>query len=220
MKTILIYSGGLDSTVLLFDLIERGYTVKALSFNYSQRHLKELKTATYFAKKLNIEHKIIDLSSLISCFGNSALVDKKQILPDQKYATDNLKTTVVPNRNMIFISIAAAWAISEKYNTVSYAAHNNDTALYPDCRETFASSLNKTLQLADWHPVSLLRPYIDLSKSDIVKKAHTLKNIPPLQKTWSCYAGQDIHCGTCSTCIDRKEAFKKANIEDLTSYVV
>lgn len=216
MKTILIYSGGLDSTVLLYDMISQGYKVKAMSFQYGQRHVKELEAAQNITTSLGIQHRIIDLTSLIPCFGSSALVDKDMAVPTGNYSEHNLKTTVVPNRNMIFIAIAAAWSISEKYDTVSYAAHSGDHILYPDCTEEFANSLDQTLKLADWHSVSLFRPYVHLKKGDIVKKGSLLG--APLHKTWSCYVGGTNHCGVCGTCLDRRKAFKEASVQDLTLY--
>lgn len=215
MKTILIYSGGLDSTVLLHDLIKRGHEIKCLSVNYGQKHKKELISAAYFCKKLGIHHEIIDLSSVTKLISSSSLTSNLGV-PEGHYAEESMKVTVVPNRNMIMLSIAVGWAINEKFDYVAYAAHNGDHAIYPDCREEFVNYVSLAAELADWHTVKILRPFIDLSKADIAKLAGEL-NVE-VDKTWSCYKGEVFHCGKCGTCVERIEAFQLANIQDTTIY--
>ena len=127
-----------------------------------------------------------------------------------------MKSTVVPNRNMILLSLATAWAVSKKADSVSYAAHSGDHAIYPDCRNEFAEALDKAIRLADWQEVYLNRPFVDLTKADIVKLGSEL-NVP-FEQTWSCYEGQEVHCGRCGTCIERREAFYLAGVEDPTEY--
>ena len=216
MKTVLVYSGGLDSTVLLYHLLSAGDTVSTLSVNYGQRHSKELKRARTIISALSIEHREIDLTSINELLGGSSLTDKDISIPHGHYEEDNMKSTVVPNRNMILLSLATGWAVSQKADCVSYAAHSGDHAIYPDCRNEFAEALDKAIQLADWQKVYLNRPFVDLTKADIVRRGAELG--VPLELTWSCYEGQELHCGRCGTCIERREAFHLAGVEDPTPY--
>jgi len=216
MKTVLVYSGGLDSTVLLYHLLDTGATVSTLSVDYGQRHSKELIQAEVITKALGVEHRTVDLRSITALFGNSSLTDTDLTIPHGHYGEDNMKSTVVPNRNMILLSLATAWAASLKADSVSYAAHSGDHAVYPDCREAFASALDKAIRLADWQEIYLNRPFVDYSKADVVKRGAELH--VPFEKTWSCYEGNDTHCGQCGTCIERREAFYLAGIEDPTPY--
>lgn len=217
MKTILIYSGGLDSTVLLYKLKSEGCDVKALSINYGQRHSKELDFAKRNCENLGVEHKVVDLSSLKPLLGGSSQTDTNVAVPEGHYAAENMKLTVVPNRNMLMLSVAAAWAIAEKADTIAYAAHSGDHAIYPDCREEFVDALNKALGLADWHTVQIERPFINISKSDIIKLGNDLK--VPFADTWSCYKGGEKACGVCGTCYERRESFVEAEVIDPTPYV-
>lgn len=215
-KIVLIYSGGLDSTVLLYDLRSKGIDVLPLGINYGQRHAKELMSAQKVCNQLGIKYHVADLSSIRPLIEGSSQTDPAVPVPEGHYAEESMKLTVVPNRNMIMLSIAAGYAISKKAESVAYAAHSGDHAIYPDCRHEFADALDIAIKLADWHPVSLLRPYIDFSKADIVKIGHNLG--VPFVDTWSCYKGGDIHCGKCGTCVERKEAFHLAGIIDPTEY--
>lgn len=215
-STILIYSGGMDSTVLLYDLLQKDISVRCLSVDYGQKHRKELIQASDICHSLGVEHKLIDLSNLHELFSNSSLVNESQSMPEGHYEQDSMKATVVPNRNMILLSLATAWAINTKSPTVSYAAHSGDHAIYPDCREPFAEGMDAVMQLCDWQNVRLNRPFVDLSKSEICQLGAQL-NIP-FDKTWSCYKGLDKHCGRCGTCIERREAFYLAKVNDPTVY--
>lgn len=215
MKTILIYSGGLDSTTLLYYLINEGHEVKCLTVNYGQKHKKEINSAKYFCDKLGVEHEIIDLTNITKLISSSVLTSKSDV-PDGHYAEDSMKATVVPNRNMIMLSIAIGWAINEKFDCVAYAAHNGDHTIYPDCREEFVEHVSKAAELADWHPIKVMRPFINFSKADIVKLADIM-NIE-IDKTWSCYKGAEFHCGKCGTCVERIEAFELAGVKDTTIY--
>ena len=216
MKTILIYSGGLDSTVLLYSLKAQGREVKALSVNYGQRHSKELDAAKNICNILNVEHRVVDLSGLRPLLGGSSQTDSNVEVPEGHYAAENMKLTVVPNRNMMMLAVAGAWAISSKYDTVAYAAHAGDHTIYPDCREEFVGKLNEALQLADWHSVSIERPFVTLTKGQVTKLGADLK--VPFEKTWSCYKGGDTHCARCGTCVERVRAFAEAGVQDPTIY--
>jgi 7-cyano-7-deazaguanine synthase len=155
---------------------------------------------------------------LNNLLGGSALTDPSISLPEGHYAEDSMKATVVPNRNMILLSLAAGHAISLQFDTVAYAAHAGDHTIYPDCRPEFATAMDEALKLCDWNTVSLYRPFVQLSKHDLVRKGNELG--VPFEKTWSCYAGNDKHCGKCGTCVERKEAFELVGLLDPTEYKV
>jgi 7-cyano-7-deazaguanine synthase len=127
-----------------------------------------------------------------------------------------MKATVVPNRNMILLSLAAGHAISIQYDTVAYAAHAGDHTIYPDCRPAFADAMEQALKLADWESISLFRPFVNWSKADLVKRGNEIG--VPFEHTWSCYAGGEKHCGKCGTCVERKEAFELVGLSDPTCY--
>ena len=218
MKAVVLFSGGLDSTVLVYDLLNEGADLKLLSIDYGQRHEKELKSSSEIAEYLELKHEILRLPMLNNLLGGSALTDPSILLPEGHYAEDSMKATVVPNRNMILLSLAAGHAISLQFDTVAYAAHAGDHTIYPDCRPEFATAIDQALKLCDWNTISLYRPFIQLSKQDLVRKGNELG--VPFEKTWSCYAGNDKHCGKCGTCVERKEAFELVGLLDPTEYKV
>lgn len=218
MKAVVLFSGGLDSTVLVYHLIKEKVDLKLLSIDYGQRHQNEITSSTQIAEYLGLPHFVLSLPSLGQLLGGSALTDQKIILPKGHYAEDSMKTTVVPNRNMILLSLAAGHAISIKFDTVAYAAHAGDHTIYPDCRPEFADSMAHALTLADWNCINLLRPFVNWSKADLVK--HGIQMGVPFEKTWSCYAGGKFHCGKCGTCVERKEAFELVGLSDPTQYKV
>ncbi len=215
-KTVLIYSGGIDSTVLLYDLLNSGHDVQALSVNYGQRHSKELDCAKSLCKQLNVEHHVADLTALNPLLSGSSLTSPHVQVPEGHYEDESMKATVVPNRNMILLSIATGWAMSTGASSVSYAAHSGDRAIYPDCREEFADAMNSVMEIAGWDKVSLNRPFSSLTKADIVKLGDELG--VPFEQTWSCYKGGQVHCGVCGTCVERREAFQLAGVTDSTIY--
>lgn len=214
-KSVVLLSGGLDSSTLLYHLADHG-PVRAVSVNYGQRHRKELAAAEQIAAIRGVPFDLVDLSSLASLLPGSALTDDSVPVPDGHYAAESMKATVVPNRNMVLLSIAAAIAIAHNYDQVAYAAHSGDHTIYPDCRPEFARALGDAIALADWSSVRLASPFIDMSKADICKLAEDIG--VPLASTWSCYKGAARHCGTCGTCVERKEAFEQAGIPDNTLY--
>jgi len=216
MKVIAIYSGGLDSTVMLKKLLTDGHSVKALSINYGQRHSQELQHAVAVCSFLNIEHRVADLTALKPFLAGSSQTSDDIAVPHGHYAAENMKLTVVPNRNMLMLAVAGAWAISTKSDAVAYGAHAGDHAIYPDCRETFVRPLAEALKNADWHPVEIIRPFINMTKSDIVKCGVEVG--APMELSYSCYEGESAHCGLCGTCVERKEAFKEAGVDDPTLY--
>lgn len=215
-KTVILLSGGLDSTVLLYHLRAEGKEVRALSVNYNQRHSKELIAASTLASITNVPHFIADLSAVVPLIAGSALTSKDIAVPLGHYEDESMKITVVPNRNMILLALATGWAISTGSDSVAYAAHSGDHAIYPDCRSEFADAMEKAIALCDWNAVSLQRPFVTFSKADIVRRGAELE--VPFELTWSCYQGTDIHCGECGTCVERREAFEIAGVSDPTLY--
>ena len=216
MKALVLFSGGLDSTVLATQLKAEGSETRLLSIDYGQRHARELKRAEQIAQAFELPHQVLRLPDLGPLLGGSSLTDEKVELPEGHYAEESMKATVVPNRNMILLALAGGHALSIGFDTIAYAAHAGDHTIYPDCRPEFADAMETALGLADWEKLSLHRPFVHLSKTDLVKKGAELG--APLHLTWSCYAGREIHCGKCGTCVERKEAFALAKIADPTEY--
>lgn len=215
MKTILVYSGGLDSTTLLYKLLADGDTVHALSFNYGQRHKKELKAAAKIchayrqaSKNLqktgaNLSHKIIDVTAVKNLLSGSALTDNV-VVPEGHYKAKTMRATVVPNRNMIFISLAAAAAVSMKFDRIALAVHAGDHAIYPDCRPGFIRAAEKTLRAGNYEKIKIYAPFLRITKSEIAKIGKRLG--VPFSETWTCYKGQSKPCGKCGACVERAEA--------------
>lgn len=226
MKSVILsFSGGLDSTVLLWYLVKQlKVEVRALSVNYGQRHNKELVAASELARIIGVEHKVIDLSVLRSIMGGSSQTSDLAV-PLGHYEEESMRQTVVPNRNMILLALAGAWAVSVKADGIAYAAHGGDHAIYPDCRPEFTQAMQAAFQLCDWHKVELYRPFLgvrdispSMTKADIVRMGERLG--VPFEKTWSCYQGNSVHCGRCGTDVERREAFQVAGVTDPTTYEV
>ena len=216
MKAVVLFSGGLDSTVLATQMKEEARETRLLSIDYGQRHAKELHHSQKVADHLGLGHEILQLPQLGQILGGSSLTDKSMTLPEGHYAEESMKSTVVPNRNMILLALAGGHALSLGFDTIAYAAHAGDHTIYPDCRPEFADAMNNALGLADWKDLNLHRPYVEMTKSDLVSLGNQLD--APLHLTWSCYAGGENHCGKCGTCVERKEAFELAKIPDPTKY--
>ena len=204
MKGILIYSGGMDSTTLLYNYIAR--IGSAVSFNYGSNHNdKEIECAKWHTKKLKIPHKIIKLDFIKKHFQSSLLAGAEQI-PDGHYENKNMKSTVVPFRNGIMLSIAIGLAESEGLDAVFIANHTGDHSVYPDCRESFINQMNFAAILGTYKQIEVSSPYNRISKREIALIGKKMKI--DYSKTWSCYKGREYHYGQCGTCIERKEALK------------
>jgi 7-cyano-7-deazaguanine synthase len=215
MKAVLILSGGMDSTTLLYDLVDQGYDVHAITFGYHQKHKKEISCAKKTCKKLHIPHKIINIS-VLNDLAPSCLTRNQWEVPEGNYAEDSMKQTVVPNRNMVFLSLAASYAIGIGANHIFYAAHAGDHTIYPDCRPAFVSAMSTAFHLCDWNDVILLAPYLYWTKTDIVKRGISL-NVD-YSMTWTCYKGGELSCGKCGSCDERLTAFKEAGAKDPLMY--
>ena len=174
MKALVLFSGGLDSTVLATQLKAEESVTRLLSIDYGQRHARELKRAEQIAQALELPHQVLRLPDLGPLLGGSSLTDEKVELPEGHYAEESMKATVVPNRNMILLALAGGHALSIGFDTIAYAAHAGDHTIYPDCRPEFADAMETALGLADWEKLSLHRPFVHLSKTDLVKKGAEL----------------------------------------------
>lgn len=216
MKTLCLLSGGMDSTVLLWWCKRYHQNVEALSFDYGQRHVVELTRASRIAELAGVPHHRADLSKVGRMLKGSALTDPDVPVPEGHYEDESMKTTVVPNRNMILISVAAGVAIANDLEAVAYAAHAGDHAVYPDCRPEFANLLSACLAHCSYTPIRLLHPFVDNTKAEVCSLGADFG--APLELTWSCYQGGPKHCGKCGTCVERREAFQLCGFEDLTEY--
>ena len=216
MKTILIYSGGLDSTVLLYHLLDQGREVRALAVDYGQRHACELDQAAAICAARQVPFQRADLSAIRPLLAGSSLTSEDIPVAEGHYTETRMKSTVVPNRNMLLLALATSYALSSGAAEVAYAAHHGDHAIYPDCRPEFADAMASAIGLCDWESVRLSRPFVDWTKADIARRGAEL--MVPFEQTWSCYKGGKRHCGRCGTCIERREAFDLAGIADPTLY--
>lgn len=217
MKTLVICSGGLDSVSLAHRVAAEHELVGLLSFDYGQRHRKELDFAAACAERLKVPHRIIDIGEIGRALSGSALTDDVDV-PDGHYAEETMRITVVPNRNAIMLAIAFGVAAAERADAVAVAVHGGDHFIYPDCRPGFIDAF-ETMQrhaLDGYADIRLLAPYVNISKADIVTDGS--KHGTPFAETWSCYKGGERHCGRCGTCVERREAFHLAGIADPTDY--
>ena len=196
-KTVVVFSGGLDSTTLLYHLIDLEHEVKAISFDYGQRHRKELDAASKIATNLRVEHRIVDVTGLAAIFGSNALTDHQVDVPHGEYSSHTIQVTVVPNRNMIMLSIATGWAIASGYDSVAFGAHSGEYTPYPECQPAFAAAVNAATHACDDRSIEILAPFARWSKKDVAKRRTEL-NVP-IDLTWSCYEGGDEPCGKCYT---------------------
>lgn len=217
-KAIAIVSGGLDSITLAYYLKSEGYSLHLLSFDYGQRHKKELAFAQRCAQRLDAPFNIIDISSVGRLLSGSALTDGDVAVPDGHYAQANMSVTVVPNRNAVMLAIGFSIAAAQGAETVAIGVHGGDHFIYPDCRPEFLQRFNfmEQASLGEYSSVSLYAPFAHMGKEGIVKMGASLG--VPFEETWSCYRGDEVHCGTCGTCVERKEAFALSGITDPTQY--
>jgi 7-cyano-7-deazaguanine synthase len=222
-SAVVIVSGGMDSVTLAYYLIDRcpeKMDLHFLSFDYGQRHVKELECAGYHATQLGAAWDVVDLTSITKLLApsGSVLVDMDTEVPEGHYAEDSMRATVVPNRNAIMLSIATGVAVAEHALTVAAGMHAGDHYIYPDCRPAFLAPLNTAFQRGNkgfWHG-HIMAPFIEMSKTDICRLGTDLG--VDYSMTWSCYVGGQYHCGKCGTCVERIEAFRDAGVDDPTIY--
>ena len=217
MKTIVICSGGLDSVSLAHMVAAKRKLTGLVSFDYGQRHRKELDYAALCAKRLDVPHDIIDMRGIGAALTGSALTDDIDV-PDGHYAEDTMRVTVVPNRNAIMLSVAYGIAAARGDQAVATAVHGGDHFIYPDCRPDFTQAFEfmQYMALDGYADVSLYTPFVHGSKADIVTEGQ--RHNTPFAETWSCYKGGMHHCGRCGTCVERREAFDLAGVADPTQY--
>lgn len=215
---IAVLSGGMDSTVLAYYANSLYECVDLVSVDYGQRHRVELEHAAQTAARLAARHDIVDLSSVRVLLTGSALTDDAVDVPHGHYAADNMASTVVPNRNAVLISVAYMAAVARGADAVLVGVHAGDHFVYPDCRPRFVRELGNALAFGNegLGAVELLAPFVHNSKTDICRLGTALG--VEWADTWSCYEGGVIHCGRCGTCVERREAFRDAGVDDPTEY--
>ncbi len=216
-KVVVIYSGGMDSFTVLNKAVQDGKEVYALSFNYGQRHIKELDCAANVCSSLGIAHKIIDISAINQLLAGSSLTDDIDI-PEGHYEESSMKSTVVPNRNMILLSLAVGYAVSVGASQVYYGAHSGDHAIYPDCRPEFVQKMNDVCQIANYEAVEIYSPYLTVSKTAILTDGLAMGL--DYSQTWTCYNGREKACGKCGACQERLEAFSENKAVDPLAYEI
>jgi 7-cyano-7-deazaguanine synthase len=205
----------MDSFTVLHRALKDGKEVYALTFDYGQKHVKEIACASKVCQQLGVAHKVIDISSINQLLAGSSLTDDIDI-PEGHYEAESMKSTVVPNRNMILLSLAVGYAVSVEAAQVYYGAHSGDHAIYPDCRPEFVMKMNEVCQIANYQAVEIFSPYLANSKSDILTDG--LKMGLRYDDTWTCYNGRAQACGKCGACQERLEAFADNNVTDPLAY--
>ncbi|SDB51200.1 preQ(0) biosynthesis protein QueC [Pseudidiomarina indica] len=214
-KVVVIYSGGMDSFTVLHHALQQGHEIFAISFNYGQRHVRELDAAAQVCQQLNIPHKVVDITAINSLLAGSSLTSDIAI-PEGEYAEDNMRSTVVPNRNMILLSLAIGYAVSIEAEAVYYGAHSGDHDIYPDCRPEFVEKMNAVSLIANYEPIRIEVPYLHSDKAEIL--AAGLAMDLDYSQTWTCYNGREKACGKCSACSERLAAFAANQVVDPLAY--
>lgn len=213
-KSLIILSGGMDSVTLLYD--KKDEIAVAVTFDYGSNHNKrEEEFAKYHCDELGIEHIIIPLTFIHDYF-KSSLLEGASAIPDGHYEDETMKSTVVPFRNGIMLSVACGLAESRELEKVLIANHFGDHAIYPDCRKGFIDAMSEAMKCGTYKGITIDAPYTTITKTDIAKIGKSLGI--DYSKTYSCYKGGEKHCGKCGTCVERKEALRDAGIEDPTEY--
>ena len=213
-NSVIIVSGGMDSITLLYD--HKDEIALGISFDYGSNHnAREIPFAKMHCERLGIKHITINLDFMHLYF-KSSLLDGAEAIPEGHYADDNMKSTVVPFRNGIMLSIAIGIAESNNLDQVFIANHGGDHTIYPDCRPEFINAIDAAATAGTYNNVKAVAPYTKITKSDIARIGKKLGI--DYTETWSCYKGGEVHCGKCGTCVERKEALAEAGIEDKTIY--
>lgn len=213
--SIIILSGGMDSVTLLYDQKDR--IALAITFDYGSNHNKrEAAFARKHCEALGIEHLLIPLDFMGRYF-KSSLLEGADAIPEGDYDEANMKSTVVPFRNGIMLSIACGIAESRGLTKVMIANHFGDHSIYPDCRAEFIRPMSEAMRAGTYIGVEIMAPYTDISKTGIALIGKRLGI--DYSQTYSCYKGGERHCGKCGTCVERMEAFAEAGIADPTLYL-
>jgi 7-cyano-7-deazaguanine synthase len=218
-KCLVVLSGGLDSTVALYHAVATygKENVMAVTFNYNSKHNnEEFKRAKKSTKKLGVPHELIKIKE-VAKFLKSNLLQGGEAIPEGHYAESNMKKTVVPFRNGIMLAIAAGIAESNDCQVLMLGNHAGDHAIYPDCRADFVEAMSAAIRFGTYNSIEIESPFCEISKTDVVKAGKKLK--VAFRNTYSCYNGGKVHCGRCSTCYERREAFFDAKVKDPTKYL-
>ncbi|MBL9114283.1 MAG: 7-cyano-7-deazaguanine synthase QueC [Verrucomicrobiaceae bacterium] len=216
MKVLVLLSGGMDSVTALHVAAREHEVLGGVSFDYGSKHnAREIPLAAWHCLQLGVAHEVIRLPFVDELFASDLLQSGGEV-PDGHYAEENMKKTVVPFRNGIMLAIACGLAESRGADGLVIAAHAGDHAIYPDCREPFMQAMASAMAEGTYARVELLRPFIGLDKTAIARAGGELGI--DYGKTWSCYKGRELHCGTCGTCVERREAFLQARLADPTAY--
>ena len=212
--SVIVVSGGMDSVTLLYE--KKDEIALGISFDYGSNHNhNELPLAALHCQRLGIEHVVVPLGFMHQYF-KSSLLESGDSIPDGSYDEENMKSTVVPFRNGVMLAVATGIAESNGLTKVLIANHGGDHTIYPDCRPEFIAAMDAAVEAGTFARVRVVAPYTNISKADIARRGSTLGI--DYTETWSCYKGGDVHCGTCGTCVERKEALREAGIEDNTTY--
>ena len=212
--SIIVLSGGMDSTTLLYEYQSR--IALAVSFDYGSNHnQRELAFAALHCERLGIKHLIIPLDFIHRYF-HSSLLSGAEAVPEGNYDDENMRSTVVPFRNGIMLAVAAGLAEDNGLQQIMMANHAGDHAIYPDCRPAFVQAMDEAVHAGTYNGVRLFTPYTSLTKADIARRGKVLGI--DYSETWSCYKGGEHHCGKCGTCTERIEALQEAGVEDRTVY--
>jgi 7-cyano-7-deazaguanine synthase len=215
MKTVALFSGGLDSVVLASYLGTLGDETKLLAIDYGQRHRNELAAAHQVGHQLGMEVKVADISGANWLFGDSALTNNPEPLPlGTPRWPDSRADIFVANRNMLFVSLAASWAMAQQYDAVAIAVHLGDE--YPDDQPGFVDAMRGALKVSGYQPLKLHAPFLEMTKTEVVRLGAALG--APLRDSWSCFADGESHCGRCIVCVKRRNSFQEAGILDPTRY--
>lgn len=211
---LLVLSGGVDSVTMLYEYQDR--IAMAVSFDYGSNHnAREIPFARRHCDRLGIPHLTISLDFMARYF-SSSLLSGADAIPEGNYDDENMRSTVVPFRNGIMLSIAAGLAETKQLDYIMLANHGGDHAIYPDCRPEFIKSMSMATEAGTYTRTRVLAPYTNSNKAAIVRRGHLLGI--DYNETWSCYKGGERHCGRCGTCAERREAFLLAGVEDPTEY--
>ena len=212
--SVIVVSGGMDSVTLLYE--KKDEIALGISFDYGSNHNhNELPLAALHCQRLGIAHVVVPLDFMHQYF-KSSLLESGDSIPDGSYDEENMKSTVVPFRNGIMLAVAAGIAESNGLTKVLIANHGGDHTIYPDCRPEFIAAMDAAVEAGTFARVRVVAPYTNISKADIARRGRALGI--DYAETWSCYKGGHVHCGTCGTCVERKEALREAGIEDNTPY--
>lgn len=221
-KALVLTSGGLDSTTCLAEVVAEygAENVIGLSITYGQKHVKEIESSRKVAESYGVEHIEMDLTYMFAYSNSSLLTHSSESIPEKSYAEQQMETnghpvsTYVPFRNGLFLSAAAAIALSKGCSVLYYGAHADDAAgnAYPDCSEAFVKAMNDAIYEGSGHELKLIAPFAKINKAEVVKRG--LKLEVPYELTWSCYEGGEKPCGVCGTCIDRARAFELNGVSD------